>query len=258
MGRFSGRRALVTGGSDGIGLAIASALARNGASLWLIARDIAKLETARRSLSQWDVDVQITAADLSDIASVETVAASLPLVGDRVDILINNVGVACFTPFERVSIAELDLQLNLNIRVPYLLAQRLLPSLIAAKGCIINVSSYLAQRMLPKRPSSAYSLTKGAVNSWTKALACELGPQGVRVNAIAPGTIRTPLFEENIVKRSSAGELAEFEAMVQKIYPLGRIGEPDDLGEIVVYLASNEARWVTGAIFNIDGGLTTN
>jgi NAD(P)-dependent dehydrogenase (short-subunit alcohol dehydrogenase family) len=258
MSRFSGRRALVTGGSDGIGLAIASALARNGASLWLMARDIVKLEAARESLRPYNVDIQITAIDLSEVSSIEKVAAELPLVKNQVDILINNAGVAEFTPFAQVSLTELDQQLNLNIRIPYLLTQKLLPSLTATKGCIINISSYLAQRMIPPRPSTAYSLTKGAVNSWTKALACELGKYDVRVNAIAPGTVRTPLFQENIVNRSSSEELAEFETMVNTIYPLRRIGEPDDLGGIVVYLASDEAQWVTGAIFNIDGGLTTN
>jgi NAD(P)-dependent dehydrogenase (short-subunit alcohol dehydrogenase family) len=96
------------------------------------------------------------------------------------------------------------------------------------------------------------------MNSWTKALACELGSQGVRVNAIAPGTVRTPLFEENIIKRSSTEELTKFENLVNTIYPLRRIGEPDDLSGIVVYLASDDAKWITGAIFNVDGGLTTN
>ena len=258
MSNFAGRRVLVTGGSDGIGLAIATAFARHGASLWLIARDRVKLETARETLSDYGVDVQITATDLSDIGAIEKVVTDLHLVGNQVDVLVNNVGVAHFTPFTEVSLSELDQQLNLNIRIPYLLTQKLLPSLIASKGCIINISSYFAQRMIPSRPSTAYSLTKGAVNSWTKALACELGKHGVRVNAIAPGTVRTPLFEKNIIKGSSPEQLAKFETMVNTIYPLHRIGEPDDLGGIAVYLASDEAKWVTGAIFNIDGGLTTN
>ena len=258
MSDFSGRRVLVTGGSDGIGLAIAAAFARHKASLWLIARDRVKLDAARETLSDYSVDVQITATDLSDPGAAEKVASELHLVGNQVDVLINNAGVAHFTPFAQVSPTELDQQLNLNIRIPYLLTQKLLPSLIATKGCIINVSSYFAQRMIPSRPSTAYSLTKGAMNSWTKSLACELGQHGVRVNAIAPGTVRTSLFQENVVKRSSPEELAKFETMVNTIYPLRRIGEPDDLGGIAVYLASEEAKWVTGAIFNIDGGLTTN
>lgn len=175
---------------------------------------------------------------------------------NSIDILVNNVGTARFSPFSGVTESEYDLQLNLNVKAPYLLTQKLLPALKKAKGNVINISSYFAQKMLPGRPSSVYSLTKGAINSLTKALAYELGPEGVRVNAIAPGTVNTPLVR-NTTDRLSEEQKTKFRESIKTIYPLGRIGEPEDLGGIAVYLASDEARWVTGSIFNIDGGLTT-
>jgi NAD(P)-dependent dehydrogenase (short-subunit alcohol dehydrogenase family) len=111
--------------------------------------------------------------------------------------------------------------------------------------------------MLPDRPSTAYSLTKGAIESFTKALAYELGPNGVRVNAIAPGTITTPQVERNYNQLNDEAK-NRFDTMIQTIYPLQTIGEPNDIASISVFLASNQAKWITGGIFPVDGGLTTN
>ena len=111
--------------------------------------------------------------------------------------------------------------------------------------------------MIPGRTSTAYSLTKGALDSFTKALASEVGPRGIRVNAIAPGTVDTQLVRTTLEKMP-VDAAKQFQDMIETIYPLGRIGKPEDIGGVAVYLASDLARWVTGAIFNIDGGLTTN
>lgn len=257
MNQLSGRRVVITGSSDGIGFGIATAFARNGANLWLVARNQDKLMKARETLQNYDVDVNLTSADLFEVGAAEQLAKEINAAWDEIHVLVNNAGTGRFRPFLQVKLEELDLQLNLNVRAPYLLTQNLLPGLIQAKGCIINISSYFAQRMLPDRPSTAYSLTKGALNSFTKALAYELGPLGVRVNAIAPGSVNTPIFQKNL-SYLSPDEKTRFYELINMIYPLGRIGDPEDLGGIAVYLASDEAKWVTGAIFNIDGGLTTN
>jgi NAD(P)-dependent dehydrogenase (short-subunit alcohol dehydrogenase family) len=111
--------------------------------------------------------------------------------------------------------------------------------------------------MLPGRPSTAYSLSKGAIDAFTKSLAYEAGPRGVRVNAIAPGTVNTALVQAVIARLTEEGK-AKFSEMVKTIYPLGRIGEPDDVSGAAVFLASDEARWITGTILAVDGGLTTN
>ena len=250
-------RVLITGSSEGIGFGIAEAFALDGADVWLVARNQEKLETAKEKLAQYDVDVRFTAIDLSKEGAAKHLAKAVSQGWETLNVLVNNVGVARFTPFSQVSTDELNLQLNLNVKVPYQLTQLLLPKLIETKGCIINISSYFAQRMIPGKPSTAYSLTKGAINSLTKSLAIELGSSDVRVNAIAPGTVKTPMYERNIVQ-SSAAERETFEKLVQTVYPLQRIGEPEDIGNAALYLASDAAKWVTGAIFNIDGGLTTN
>jgi NAD(P)-dependent dehydrogenase (short-subunit alcohol dehydrogenase family) len=151
----------------------------------------------------------------------------------------------------------LDLHLNLNVRAPFLLTRALFDAIKARRGSIINISSFFARRMLPARPSSAYSLSKSAIESFTKELAFEAGPHGVRVNAIAPGTVRTPLMQTNLASMPEEDRAKQM-GMVKTIYPLGRLGVPEEIAGAAVFLASDEARWITGAILPVDGGLTTN
>jgi NAD(P)-dependent dehydrogenase (short-subunit alcohol dehydrogenase family) len=175
----------------------------------------------------------------------------------RIDILVNNAGIGRFVPFDATDENTLDYHIGLNVRAPYLLTQALLDDLVAAQGNVINISSYFARRMLLDRPSTAYSLTKGALESFTQALAFELGPRGVRVNAIAPGSVTTPQFEANLGRLDHAAKARFFE-MAQTIYPLQTIGEPQDVGHMAVFVASDHAKWITGAIIPVDGGLTTS
>jgi NAD(P)-dependent dehydrogenase (short-subunit alcohol dehydrogenase family) len=151
-------------------------------------------------------------------------------------VLVNNAGLSIFTPFSEISPAEFEAQLTLNVRVPYLLTQALLPQLLLAGGSIINISPYFAQRMVPIRPSTAYSLTKGAINSFTKSLACELGSTGIRANAIAPGATKTPLHARNTKKLSSEARV-ELDEYLKVSYPLHSMGDPKDIGNMAVYLA---------------------
>jgi len=120
---------------------------------------------------------------------------------------------------------------------------------------IINISSYFANKMIMGRAMSVYSLSKGALNSLTKALAFELGPRGIRVNPVAPGSVDTPMRRKSIEVMSKDDQV-ELKRYVERSYPLGRIGQPSDLGGIVVFLASQEAAWATGGVFAIDGGFT--
>ncbi|MER9400797.1 SDR family oxidoreductase [Mesorhizobium sp. M0615] len=189
--RLSGKRALVTGGSDGIGLAISEAFLRE---------------------------------------------------------------VAYLVPFETVTEHQFQQSFALNVTAAFFLTQRLLPH-FGAGASVINISSYFANKMIPKRPSSLYSLSKGALNSLTKSLAFELGPRGIRVNAIAPGTVETAMRRKSIENLPAAAQ-AELKAYVERSYPLGRIGQTSDLAGIAVYLASDEAAWTSGGIFAIDGGYT--
>jgi len=254
---LANKTAVITGGSEGIGLGIAKAFAKEGADVLLVGRSQEKLDKAKKEFSHHNVITECISWDLTESSSIDSLANEIEGRFPDVNILVNNAGIAKFTPFSDVEIQELDLHINLNIKAPYLLTQSLLPSLERNNGSVINISSYFSHRMLLGRPSTAYSFTKGAIDSFTKSLAFELGEKNIRVNAIAPGTIDTPLVKSNINKLDEKGK-QKFQEMIKSIYPLGRIGRPEDLGGIAVFLASDQASWVTGSVFNIDGGLTTN
>ncbi|WP_442578404.1 SDR family NAD(P)-dependent oxidoreductase [Mesorhizobium sp. ASY16-5R] len=248
--RLAGKRALVTGGSDGIGLAIATAFRREGASVTIVGRSAEKLDAARRQIGE----AHVFEADLATPEGVEAVAGEFERLDEKLDILVNNAGVAYLVAFDTVTPDQYANSFALNVTAPFFLTQKLLPHL-AEGASVINISSYFAHKMIPKRPSSLYSLSKGALNSLTKSLAFELGPRGIRVNAIAPGTVDTVMRRKTVDNLPEAAK-AELSAYVQRSYPLGRIGRPDDLAGIAVYLASDEAAWTSGAIFSVDGGYT--
>jgi NAD(P)-dependent dehydrogenase (short-subunit alcohol dehydrogenase family) len=249
--RLHNKRALVTGGSDGIGLAIAEAFLREGADVLIVGRDTEKLDAARKQLGG---TIETLSADLATSAGIAAVIEHVKKSGTPIDILVNNAGVAFLVPFETVSEEQFQQSFALNVTAVFFLTQGLLPHL-ATGASVINISSYFANKMIPKRPSSLYSLSKGALNSLTKSLAFELGPRGIRVNAIAPGTVDTAMRRKT-VDNLPAEAKAELKAYVERSYPLGRIGRPDDLAGIAVYLASEEAAWTSGGIFSVDGGYT--
>jgi NAD(P)-dependent dehydrogenase (short-subunit alcohol dehydrogenase family) len=251
------RRALVTGASSGIGLAIARAMAEAGARLWLVARDEQKLTGVAQPLRDQGIEVVTSAADLTDSSQLHRLTAEVAGRWPRLDVLVNNAGLARFTPFNQVAPEELEAQLKLNLLAPFWLTQQLLPLLVEAQGCVINISSTSAHRLIPGRPASVYAMTKGGLNSLTKALALELGPQGIRVSAIAPGTVNTPLTQ-NMIAAMTPERRAEYERFVAQNFALGRLGEPEEIAAMAVHLASDKSKWTTGAVFVVDGGLSTN
>ena len=258
MKNLNNKNAVITGGSDGIGLGIAKAFAREGANLLLIGKDPEKLQKAQQALlNEFGVQVHTLSADLSKTETVTEVVKDIERLLPTVDILVNNAGLGKFVPFEQVDSTLYDAHFNLNVKAPYFLTQGLLPALVKSKGNVINISSYFAHRMLPNRATTVYSATKGALNSFTKALAFEVGHLGVRVNAIAPGSISTPQFNRNL-QALTPKKQAAFETMVKEIYPLQHIGTPEDIAKACVFLASDNASWITGTVLAVDGGLTTN
>ena len=258
MKNLNNKNAVITGGSEGIGLGIARAFAREGANLLLIGKDPEKLQRAQQELlNEFGVQVHTLSADLSKTETVTEVVKDIERLLSTVDILVNNAGLAKFVPFEQVDDALYDAHFNLNIKAPYFLTQSLLPALVKSKGNVINISSYSVHRMLPNRAATVYSATKGALDSFTKALAFEVGHLGVRVNAIAPGNISTPQFNRNL-QALTPEKQAAFETMVKEIYPLQHIGTPEDIAKACVFLASDNASWITGTVLAVDGGLTTN
>lgn len=257
MKQLANKTALITGGSDGIGFAIATAFAQHGANLVIIGRNEQKMMQCKKDLLQYNVEILCIAEDITNKEAISEIHKQIDRKNIQINILVNNAGIARFISFRDTNETLLEYHFNLNVKAPYLLTQVFLDDLIASQGNVINISSYFSKRMLPDRPSTAYSLTKGAIESFTKALAYELGPNGVRINAIAPGTITTPQVKRNYDQLNDEAK-NRFDTMIQSIYPLQTIGEPNDIANISVFLASNQAKWITGGIFPVDGGLTTN
>lgn len=254
---LSGKNAVITGGSDGIGYGIAEEFAHQGANLFLIARTPTKLAEASARLSEYPVTVHTFAADLTDISEVNRAAEhALDILGS-IDVLVNNAGIARFIPFEQTDENTFDEHFNLNVKAPYFLAQKLLPELAKNSGNIVNISSYFSKRMLPGRPSTVYSMTKGALNLFTQSLAFEAGSTGVRVNAIAPGMVETPQLLRNVSTMPPEAQ-EQMKQNASALIPLGRIGNVADIGRAAAFLASDAAEWVTGAVLSVDGGITTH
>lgn len=243
---------LITGASRGIGLAMVEAFLQTGSHVVAIARDTA---TLGKALQDGQMLTRID-ADLCAPEASAGIAARLQQHNLRLDCLINNAGTAQFRKLEDVDDAALWEQLNLNLVAPLRLTRDLLP-LFNADASVINVSSYFARRMLHNRPSSVYSASKGALEALTRALAFELGPRRIRVNAIAPGSVHTPLFATNLQSLTST-QRADFLAQIPHLYPLGRLGTPREIADAAVFLASPQAAWITGTTLAVDGGLTTH
>lgn len=257
MKLLENKNAVITGGSGGIGLAIARKMAENGAAICLLARDKKQLVLAKKELEKYGTSIHFISADLSDTRQLEVLSKKILNIFPSIHILVNNAGIARFIPFEKMSEETLDLHLDLNIKSMYLLTKFLFQSLKQSGGNVLNISSYLSHRMLSGRATTAYSASKGAVDSFTKSLAFEAGSLGVRVNGIAPGSVATELLSYNY-NQLDEREKKHFDKMVRTIYPLKKLGEPEDIAEMALFLTSESARWMTGAIIPVDGGLTTN
>ncbi|PXA98175.1 oxidoreductase [Nostoc sp. 3335mG] len=246
MTELAGKRALVTGGSRGIGAAIAVALAEKGTDVAITyersadraAETVARIE----DLGRRGVAIQADGADPAAVRrSVEETVAAL----GGLDILVNNAGIALYAPVAEVSVEDIDRQLAVNVRSPILASQAAIPHL-GAGGRIILIGSGVADRIVGEG-STVYSMTKSALQSLNRGLARELGPRDITVNLVQPGSTDTDM-------NPASGEFADFQ---RSLTPLGRYGEPADVAAAVAFLASPAARQITGAILSVDGGATT-
>jgi 3-oxoacyl-[acyl-carrier protein] reductase len=243
--KLSGKTAVVTGASKGIGAGIAKALAAAGAKVIVnyasSQRDAEKVVSHIRDAGGKASAIQ---ADMSQSADITRMFDTIRQEFGTLDILVNNAGVAVFEMIEDLTEEAFHKQFNLNV-LGYLLATREALKQFSPSGSIINISSILSTD--PYLASSVYSATKGAVDTLTFALARELGAKGIRVNSILPGHTNTPGTDGNF-----AGELGE---KLLAGTPLGRFGEPEDIGPVAVFLASDDAHWVTGESLRAAGGV---
>jgi NAD(P)-dependent dehydrogenase (short-subunit alcohol dehydrogenase family) len=246
MNDLIGKRALIMGGSRGIGAAIAVALADKGADVAITharsADRAAEVVKAVEAKGRKAVAIQ---ADNADPAAIKrSVTQAVGTLGG-LDILVNNAAVALYNLIANISVDEIDTMLRVNVRAPILAAQSAIPHLQAG-GRVITIGSAGADRIVGE-PGSVYYMTKSALQSFTRGLARELGPRDITVNLIQPGSTNTESNPAN-------GEFADCQ---RSLSPLGRFGEPSDVAAAVAFFASPAARHITGAILNVDGGQVT-
>lgn len=247
-GSLEARTALVTGSSRGIGEATARALDAAGARVVLTGRTIADLE---RVAAKLDNEPIIIPADLSEAGAGTRLAERAISMAGGVDVLVNNAGFPIRGAPEELVEEELDRILAVNVRSVLMLTAGLGPTMIArGGGSIINISSVASLRGPIGRV--AYTATKGAIDAMTRALAADWGPKGVRVNAVNPGIIKTAMIE------SRQADFTGVEQAMAKRTALGRLGEPKDVAEVVVFLASDAASYITGETILIDGGMVSS
>jgi NAD(P)-dependent dehydrogenase (short-subunit alcohol dehydrogenase family) len=244
---LTGRLAVVTGAAVGIGAGIAASLARHGARLVLADLDDTALEETCVTLRAAGAEVVGVVADVTDRNDVRRLAATATAAG-AVEILVNNVGDhRPWGPFVETAEEDWDAVLDLNLRHVLRVTRALLPGMIERRrGSIVNVSSVEGLRGVPN--CALYAACKAAVLNLTAGLATELGPHGVRINAIAPDLTETPQFP---LSRMIA---ERYRDQVPRWVPVGRWGQPDDHGDVVAFLASDLARFVTGQTIRTDGG----
>jgi NAD(P)-dependent dehydrogenase (short-subunit alcohol dehydrogenase family) len=245
--RLDGQRALVTGASKGIGRAAAVALATAGASVVMAARSLDEMQATVGALRAAGHQAKAVRLDVTDRAAVRAaIAAEGPF-----DVLVNNAGTNIREPFLALKDESLDALLDLNLRAMFTTAKAVAEGMVAAgiKGAIINLSSVNGHVAGANR--SVYSATKHGVEGMTKAMAFELGPHGIRVNAIAPGFVETPLTRPVL-------DDPQFRARVVRSMPLGRVMSVEDIMGAVVFLAAPVSGMVTGLSLVIDGGSLTH
>ncbi len=240
--RLAGKVAIVTGGGTGIGRATAEAFAAEGASVLVVGRREAPIKALA---AKHDGVVKFLQADVTQSGIPKAIVEHTIEAFGRLDTLVNNAGVAFLKPLGMLADDEIDQMLTTNVRAPLAMSREAAPALEKSNGSIINVSSVAAQTAVPGM--SAYAATKSGVDRLSKILAAELGPSGIRVNTVAPGLTQTDML-------SVMPEEARIQ-MVNEGTALRRLGEPEDVAQSIVWLASDHAGWVTGQVIQASGGL---
>lgn len=248
MMKLQGKVALVTGGLRGIGRAIAVAMAEAGADLVLAGLSVETAAQTGQAIEALGRRCTIVQADVSDEDAVKQLIATTRRHYGKLDILVNNAGIAPFKPIEDFTLAEFSRVLDVNLKGPWLCAKYALPELKQRRGVILNITSTSGHYGGATSGGSAYDASKGGLQQLTYSLAAEFSPFGIRVNAIAPGTIIT---ERGASQAFATSELGRSELART---PVGRLGRLEDVAQVAVFLACNDAAYINGTTIIIDGG----
>lgn len=250
--RLAGKVALVTGAARGIGRGIAMRFAEEGARVGILDLDEVACQTAVVAALRNGGEAIALAADISQPDQVDAALARLDERFGAVDVLVNNAAVMPAGPIHATSPADFDRCLAVNLRGTYLVSRGVIPGMLAlGRGSIIHIASVTGMLGLPG--IAAYSMTKGALIALTRAMSTDYAARGIRVNSVSPGTIDSPMLHDFLAAQSDPDSLRrEFDAM----HPIGRVGTIAEVANVCLFLASDEASFVTGANYTVDGGIS--